>query len=261
MYKLKFHRGRLASIFVSVLLLISSSASALAQTNPARTPSETVREFYKGLFEKRFREALGISIYKPAIEGLTQQEFDELRPDFEAMALGADKIEITGEQISGEKATVFVRVPDDNGDMQTSKVDLIRSGGAWIVGSAEDEKAVKSAGKEFFYEVRIQAHHEEVKVMMERIIKAQVVHSSQHNGLFADIPTLVKAGLLPQDIGTTASTGYRFHLTLGSDKKTYGVGAEPAQYGRTGKLSYYLDQTGTLQRKDMGGKPLLPEKK
>ncbi len=261
MYKPKFHRGRLASIFISALLLISLSASALAQATPARTPSDTVREFYKGLFEKRFREALGMSIYKPAIEGLTQQEFDELRPDFEAMALGADKIEVTGEQISGEKATVFVRVPDDNGDMQTSKVDLIRSGGAWIVGSAEDEKTVKAAGKEFFYQVRIEAHHEEVKVMMNRIVKAQVVHSTQNNGLFADIPTLIKAGLLPQDIETTASTGYRFHLTLGSDKKTYGVGAEPAQYGRTGKLSYYLDQTGTLQRKDMGGKPLVPEKK
>ena len=253
---------RLAAIFISALLLTLSSAGAHAQASaPARTPSDTVRDFYKALYEKRFRDAFSISIYKSAIEGLSQKEFDEFRSDFEAMALGANKLEVTGEQISGETATVFVKVPDDNGEMQTSKVELFRAGGIWIVGTRDDEKAIKQAGKDYFLNVRIQAHEDDVRDMMERIIKAQLVYSSQHNGLYAEIPVLVKAGLLPADIETTASTGYRFHLTLGGDKKTYIAQAEPAQYGRTGRLSFHLDSTGVLQKKDVGGKPLNPNKK
>lgn len=261
MCKPKFHRKRLASIFISTLLLFIFSANALGQAAKARTPTETAREFYKALYEKRFREALSMSIYKPAIEGLTQKEFDEFRPDFEAMALGADKIEYTGEQISGETASVFVKVPDDNGKMQTSKVDLVRIGGIWIVGNGADEKSVREAGKEFFFNVRIQTYEEEAKIMFERIFKAQYVHSTQHGGLYADLSTLVKAELLPKDIETADSTGYRYRITLGSDKKTYVAQAEPAQYGRTGRLSFYLDQTGALQKKDIAGKTLTPEKK
>ncbi len=260
----RFGGARIAALFISALLLVTlSTVGVLAQTasTPARTPGETVREFYKALHEKRFRDALSISIYKSAIEGMSQKEFDELRPDFEAMSLGANKLEVAGEQISGETATVFVKVPDDNGEVQTSKVELIRSGGIWIVGNGDDEKAIKQAGKDYFLRIRIQTHEEEVKVMMERIIKAQLVYSSQNNGLYAEIPVLVKAGLLPPDIESTASTGYRYRLTLASDKKTYFAQAEPAQYGRTGRLSFHLDSTGVFQKKDAGGKPLTPDKK
>jgi hypothetical protein len=231
-----------------------------AQTTPSRSPSDTLREFYKALFERRFREALAMSIYVPAIEGLTTKEFDEFRPDFEAMARGADGIEITGEQISGDIATVFVKIKDDTGATQTSKVDLIRSGDAWIVGNTEDQKAVKQAGKEYFFNIRIQAHEADAAEMMIRIVKAQLVHNSQNGGIYADMATLVKTGLLPPDIETTASTGYRYHMKLSSDKKSYQAGAEPAEYGRSGKLSFYLDLNGLI-RKDVGGKALSPPKK
>lgn len=261
MYQMRLHGGaRVASILLSALLLLTLGANALAQTAPARTPTETAREFFKALHEKRFRDALGMSIYKPAIEGLSAKEFDELRPDFEAMALGAERIQITGEQISGETATVFVKMADDNGEMQTSKVDLMKVGGAWVVGEPENEKAVRQAGKDYFFNVRLQTHEAEAQEMMVRIVKAQLVHSSQNKGLYADLPTLLKEGLLPKDIETTASTGYRYHITVSGDGKSYTAGAEPAEYGRTGKLSFYLDPAG-LQRKDVGGKPFVPEKK
>jgi hypothetical protein len=184
-----------------------------------------------------------------------------LRPDFEAMAKDVEKIQLTGEQISGETATVFVKVPDDNGVLQTSKIDVVRLGGAWIVGNSEDEKTVRLAGKNFFYNVRMGIHEDEAAVMLQRIFKAQFVHSSQSKGLYADIPTLVKEGLLPADIETPASTGYRYHVKLSNDKQTYAAGAEPAQYGRTGRLSFYLDQTGVLHKKDLADKPLTPQKK
>jgi hypothetical protein len=39
------------------------------------------------------------------------------------------------------------------------------------------------------------------------------------------------------------------------------VGAEPAQYGRTGRLSFFMDHEG-VRSSDVGGKPLIlaPEK-
>lgn len=229
------------------------------QKTPARGPSDTLRDFYKALFEKRFREALSMSIYLPAIEGLTAKEFDEFRPDFEAMSKDADGLEVTGEQISGDIATVFVKIKDDSGTLQTSKVDMIRAGDAWIVGNLADQKAVKQVGKEYFFNIRIQAHEAEAEDMMVRIVKAQVVHNSQNGGLYADMATLIKEGLLPADIETTASTGYRYHMKVSADSRSYQAGAEPAQYGRSGKLSFYLDLKGLI-RKDVGGKPLTPEK-
>ena len=256
----KSHYLRVAAFVIATLLLMTMGAITFAQTTPTRTPSETMRVFYKALFERRFREAFAMSIYQPAIDGLTDKEFDEFRPDFEAMGKGADGIEVTGEQISGDIATVFVKVKDDSGTLQTSKVDLIKLGDAWIVGNAADQLTVKKAGKEYFFNIRIQAHEEDAAEMMIRIVKAQLVHNSQNAGLYADIPTLVKAGLLPPDIESTASTGYRYHLKVSADRKSYQAGAEPEVYGRTGRLSFYLDLNGLI-RKDIGGKPLTPDKK
>ncbi len=260
MAKLEVQSSRIVSVAVAAILSLVLAASAVGQTPAQRTPSETVREFYKALYEKRFREALAISIYAPAIEGLTTKEFDEFRPDFEAMARGADSIEVSGEQISGDVATVFVKVKDDNGTMQPSKADLIRSNGIWIVGNAEDQKAVQKAGKQYFFDVRLLAHEADAQEMMVRIVKAQLVYSSQNAGAYADLATLVKGGLLPPDISTPDSTGYRYHISLSGDKKSYSAGAEPDQYGRSGKVSFYLDSAGLIQ-KDVGGKPLSAPKK
>ena len=77
--------------------------------------------------------------------------------------------------------------------------------------------------------------------MFERIQKAQYVYSVQNNGEVTDLGTLVSKGLLPIDIQTTESTGYRFAITTTSDKKRYVATAEPEKYGKTGKLSYFFD--------------------
>ena len=252
----KFYR---IHFIVAALLMVAAGANAMAQTVPSRSPSDTTRDFYKALYEKRFREALAMSIYMPAIDGLTTKQFDEFRPDFEAMARGADSIEVTGEQISGDLATVFVKIKDDNGEMQTSKVDLVLTGGAWLVGSADDQKAIKKAGKSYFFEIRNQAHEADAQDMMVRIIKAQLVYNSQHVGSYADMSALVKDGLLPPDIETPASTGYHYHIKISADKKIYSAAAEPAEYGRTGRVSFYYDANGLI-KKDVGGKPLTPGK-
>ena len=243
---------------VSLLLMFLMIAGTVCVAqNPTRTPTDTVREFYKAMREKRFREAFGMSIYKPAIDGLSTQEFDDLRPDFEKMAAAIpEKVDLTGEQISGDLATVFVKVKDaEAATEQAEPLSLIKVNGVWIIGDRDNEAIVKKAGKDFFFNARIDTHHNEVQAMMTRITLAQVVFSQQHNGQFANMAELIGAGLVPKDLEATESTGYRFQINRTADSKAWYATAEPAQYGRTGRLSFYLDSSG-VRSGDTGGKPL-----
>ncbi len=95
--------------------------------------------------------------------------------------------------------------------------------------------------------------------MLVNIAQKQLVYSVQHNGAYADLQTLVNERLLPEDVLTSQSTGYNFRVTLSADKKSYTAGAEPAVYGRTGTLSFYMDPSG-VKKADTGGKPYTPKK-
>ena len=235
---------------------------AIRAQTPERTPSETVRAFYQGMREKKFRDALNISIYRPAIDPLKPEEFEDLRPDFEKMAIAVnervpEKFEITAEQIKGDDAVVMIKVLDPEGKEKVEPAGLIKLNGVWVLGDRESLELVKKAGKQFFFNARIEAHHSDVQDMLTRISLAQVVYSQQHNGLFADLATLISAGLVPKDIETPDSTGYRFRVNTVSGGKLWNAAAEPAQYERTGKLSFYLDAQG-VRSSDTGGKPLTP---
>ena len=242
-----------------VLLLAFLTGPLMAQT--PRTPTETVREFYKMMREKKFREAFGMSIYRPALEGLTAQEFEDLRPDFERVAIAItekipEKTEITGEQISGDTATVFVKVLDADGKEKVEPATVIKVDNVWIVGDRENLALVKKEGKKFFFEARIIAHHNDVQDMLTKVTLAQVYYSQGHQGKFGNTAELVAAGAIPKDIEGTESTGYRFQIVRTADGKTWYATAEPVQYGRTGRLSFYLDASG-VRSGDVGGKPLV----
>lgn len=235
---------------------LPQTSSATAAASHTGSPSDTVREFYKLMRERKFRDAFALSIYQPAIEGLKPAEFDDLRLDFERMASAIpEKVDISGEQISGEAATVFVKVKDDDNKEQAEPVTLIRINGKWIVGDQENREIVRKAGTEFFFNARIDTHHSEVQAMLQRISVAQLVYSQQHAGKFGDMPALILAGLIPKDLEGTESTGYRFRITVSRDGKSWTANAEPAQYGRTGRLSFLLDYSG-VRNADMAGKPL-----
>jgi hypothetical protein len=246
------------TLIISLVLLLGASP-AFAQAQ--RSPTETMREFYRMMREKKFREAFEMSIYRPAIEGLSQQEFEDLRPDFERMAVAVSEkipatVDITGEQISGDAATVFVKVLDADGKEKVEPASLIKVDNNWIVGDKENLELVKKVGKKFFFEARINAHHSDVQDMMTRISLAQVVYSQGHNGQFGNTAELIAAGLVPKDLEGTESTGYRFQIVRSTDGKSWYATAEPAQHGRTGRLSFYLDASG-VRSADVGGKPLV----
>jgi Domain of unknown function (DUF4878) len=249
------------SVFLIGLLMFSSAVVVVSQ-QPQRSPSDTVREFYKAMREKRYREAFDLSIYKAAIDPLKPQEFEDLRPDFDKVALAVSEkmptdVKITGEQISGDDATVFIKILDADGKEELEPTMLVKLNGGWVVGDRDSLQNVKKAGKEFFFNARIDAHHSDVQDMLTRISLAQLLYSQQHNGLFADLATLIAAGLLPKDLEGVESTGYRFHISSVDAGKSWNAGAEPAQYGRTGKLSFYMDAAG-VRSGDKNGKPLTP---
>ena len=62
------NRLLLSLILVALVVPVGLSFSL----NQQRSPSDTVREFYKAMREKRFREAFALSIYKPVIDGLSR---------------------------------------------------------------------------------------------------------------------------------------------------------------------------------------------
>lgn len=257
-----FQRVKSRTPFVCCALIVVTFAawSAAVAQNPQRTPTETTREFYRMMREKKYREAFAMSIYQPAMEGLSAQEFEDLRPDFDKMALAiAEKlpatIDVSGEQISGDLATVFVKVLDAEGKEKIEPATLIKLSNSWVVGDRESLDLVKKAGKKFFFEARITAHHNDVQDMMTRISLAQVLYSQSHNGQFGNTAELIAGGLVPKDIEGTETTGYRFQIIRSADGKSWYATAEPVQYGRSGRLSFYLDASG-IRNGDAGGKPL-----
>lgn len=266
--KLDLKPQSFATLLVALLLFMcGSSLPAQAQGNNkttnapavAATPSEAVRQFYRALSEKRFRDALMATALRPAVENLSASEFDDLRPDFERMAADADKVQLTGEQISGDRASVFVKLVSDAPGDPPIEVQLRRVGGNWVViFNDEVERAVKRDGNKYFFKLRIEAHEQDAQSMLVNIAQKQLVYSLQHNGAYADLQTLVKEGLLPADVLTSQSTGYNFRVALSGDKKSYTAGAEPAQYGRTGLQSFYMDPKG-IRKADTGGKPYVPK--
>src|SRR2546427_7076317 len=216
MLHLRFN-GRAA--FLSVALLAAALSSALSATvaQTPRTPSDVVREFYKAMHEHRFKEAWALTIYKPAVEGLNADEMEDLRPDFEEKAAAIpDQVEISGEQISGDIATVFVKVPISESTPQniSQPVTLIKSGGVWIIGEEKDQAIVKKAGRRFFLDALILQHHSDVEDLLKRIIAVQIVYGQQHGG-FGDLQALINAGLVPKAAGDPKDLGYNFRVTVG----------------------------------------------
>jgi hypothetical protein len=220
-----------------------------------------VREFYKALREKRFREAFTLTIYKSAIEGLTADEMEDLRPGFEEKASEIPAaIEVVSEQVTGNTAMVFVRVPvtDSTPQVTSEPVNLIYSGGLWIIGSEPDMAAVKKAGRRYFLDALITEHEGDVEDLLKRLVLLEEIYSQQHGGSYGEFSALMGAGMLSADAIDPRLSGYNYHITLGKDGKSYVAGAEPVRHGRSGKLSFWMDKTGLIKSADTGGKPMKP---
>ena len=240
----------------AMILIAATTHVSYAQTQ--RGPSDVVREFYKAMREHRFKDAWSMSVYKPAIEGLTADEMEDLRPFFESQAAPIpEQLQIDGEKISGNTAQVFVRLPPSDASPQvTSKpVDLIKTGGVWIIGTEAEDATVKKAGSRYFLDALIDLNQDNMTDVLKRLIGMEAVYAQANNGAFGEMKALAASGLMSDDMFDPKASGYNFKLTISG--KAYVATAEPVHYGRTGKLSFWMDQTGAIKSADNGGKPLV----
>ncbi|MGH9761160.1 MAG: hypothetical protein ACREDR_15395, partial [Blastocatellia bacterium] len=116
------------SALTVLALVLVLSGSGLAQ-KATLSPTETVLSFYRNLKEKKYAEGFRLSVYRAAIEGLSDAEMKEFEPDFaQTFAKIPDQIESQGELVKGDTATVLLKFP--GGDKPQS-VSLIRVDGVW----------------------------------------------------------------------------------------------------------------------------------
>ena len=248
-----------------VSLLVANGITALAASpqNTLKSPSDVVREFYKAMREQHFREAFALTNYKPAVESLTAEDMEDLRPTFEDKAkMIPETVEITGEQVNGNAAIVFVRVPiaDASAQVTSQPVNLANAGGTWIIvfGSAADQEEVRKAGRRYFLDSMIAEHEADVEDFLKRLVMWELVYSQQHGGALAEFPALIQAGMFSNDVIDPKLSGYNYHIAIAKDGKSYVATAEPVRHGHTGKLSFWSDQTGAVKSADNGGKPFKP---
>ena len=256
--KTRFHN--LLLIFLLLMSGLATPVVALGKTK--RGPSDVVRDFYKAMREHRFKDAFSLTIYKSAVEGLSAEEMEDLRPDFEQKAAQIpEQIEVTGERIQGNIATVFVKVPvtDSTPQITSEPVNLLSSGNGWIIGTETDLAEVKKKGRRFFLDALIEQHENDIEDLHKRFLAVQLVYSQEHKGVLGNLQELIAANLIAKESGDPKAIGYTVHLTITPDGKGYVAGAEPTRYGHTGKLSFWMDQTGNIKKADNGGKPLNPK--
>jgi hypothetical protein len=234
------------------------------QTSPD-SPAETVKKFYKSLRERRFREALMMTNLKSAVETLTDQELLDFQEDFESAAsMVPEEIQISGEIINGNQATVAVKVLNETTNvLEDRMIQLRRDNNSWIILWLDEsaEAALKKEGKSYLYQLRIEAYQAETQEILQRMVRAQTIYALQNAGEFADLKTLIQQGLLPEELQNPRLTGYKYKIVLSSDKKSYYITAEPLVYNKTGRLSFLvevksLETEAKLRSKDNKGRPL-----
>ena len=198
-----------------------------------------------------------MSVYKPAVDGLTADEMEDLRPFFEIQAAPIpEQLQIDTERIFGNTAQVFVRLPpSDSSPQLTSKpVDLFKADRGWIIGTQAEQETVKKAGGHYFIDALIDLNQDNMADVLKRLVGMEAAYAQANNGAYGEVKALVAAGLMSDDMFDPKLSGYNFRLTING--KTYIATAEPAHYGRTAKVSYWMDQTGAIKSGDNGGKPL-----
>ncbi len=246
-----------------------STAAAPAHTGTSiaiqpGSPADIVRVFYGFLREKKFRQAIYLTNLKPAIEGLSDTDLKDFQVDLENVARFVPaEIEINGEIISGDSATVTTKVPgDDPQKKELQEIRLRKDKDGWIILTVDEsaEARIKKEGKNYLRNLRIETHQDEAREMLNRIAKAQVAHAAQNGGKFADMRALVDGRLLPSDVLSAESTGYVYSIVVTDGGAKYYATATPAEYGKSGINSFLVrlneNSQPLLTSKDTGGKPV-----
>lgn len=237
---------------LTMFALLSGGLMTQGLAQAEESPSAIVKKFYQQLHARKYLEGFRLSVYSAAVETLSADEIRELEPDFMriAEALPA-QIETSGEQISGETATVFVKLP---GVQKPQEIILSRIEGRWRIGDQETFQYVKKQGRAFFFNIRIEVGERETAEWLEEIYGAQTIYFKAKSR-YTTLEELVSLGGVSRQLASGAESGYRFALKLAADGQSFTVMTTPTQYGRTGRRSFFMDQTGVLRAEDKQGQP------
>jgi hypothetical protein len=232
--------------------MIFAMAPILASAQAKLTPTQTAMEFYRALREKRYADGFRLSVYRAAVEGLSEADFKELEGEFaRTFAAIPEKIEARAEKTDADSAVVFLKF---DGIDQPQNVGLIRVNGQWLVGERDTLKIVQQQGTAFFFNAKIAVSQDEVADLMTRIIGSELVYAEHKQGVCATLDELIKLEALPADVQPADVSGYHISLNLSADKKSFVVTAEPSRYGKSGRLSFFGDLSG-LRAEDLKGRP------
>lgn len=85
--------------------------------------------------------------------------------------------------------------------------------------------------------------------MLYRIAAAEDEYKKKNAGAYGTLEELITSDMVPKD--EIEKCGYRFDLTVSGDN--FEISATPVEYGKTGKLSLFLDQKRMLRGGDKNG--------
>lgn len=234
----------------SIILCLIVPGFVVAQNSDS--PSQVVKKFYQHLRARQYAAALRLSVYSPAIEGLSEEEMRNLEPEFTRIIANLpDEIETHGEQISGDEATVFLKSPKEK---RMQEVALVRINGQWRIGDEQTFLLATREGRSFFFNARIRVGEAEAYDWLLEIIGAQAIYFKAKQR-FTTLDELVGLGGVSKQLINGSESGYRFRLSVSDDGQSYRVLAVPAEYGRTGRLSFYVDQSNAIRAEDKEGQP------
>jgi hypothetical protein len=258
-----------------IFLLILPVGSVPAQS-PKLSPGETVLQFYRLLREKKYIEAFRLHVCAPAVETMSSEEAAGLQDEFEKVAGEIpEKIELGGESVLGNDATVFVKVPSGekiNGQQPflSVPVGLILFEGKWLIGD-RDTQALAFFHKNKFFSLSQSGvftvmldNEEKAGKAITALIEIEQFFTQQHNGKFGtfreilDSKVVVRPDLvrLMEQLQDGEYFGYRFEVEMPEDRRTYTLYATPIQQNIDGRYSYIADREGGVKFRNYGGQKL-----
>ncbi|HZS08317.1 MAG TPA: hypothetical protein VFD58_26015 [Blastocatellia bacterium] len=238
------------SLTLMLVALLCGGMLYPSQAQGDDSPTAVVKKFYQQLHARKYLDGLRLSVYGPAVEGLSPDELRELESDFSRIAEGIpENVETTGEQISGDTATVFIKLPGAAGPQD---ITLARIDGHWRVGDRETYKLVKGQGREFFFNARISVRENEAAEWLEEIFGAETVYFKAKSR-FTTLEELLSLGGISKQLANDSESGYRFELKVAENGQGFTATAVPVRYGRTGRRSFYIDEAGVIRAEDKQG--------
>jgi len=92
---------------------------------------------------------------------------------------------------------------------------------------------------------------------LRRIAEAEKAFAAKHAGRYATLDEIAAAKPTDFDVLPLkgVAQGYRFEVKLKAKAAGFEATATPAQYGRGGRYSFFVDETGKFRRADRNGEP------